>query len=99
MLRFYLRNSKEKPLRVFKRNRRLAIRIAFCIWLVPFLIWIPLHLADPPNGLPNEFNVRNGTGVECVVQLRKGSGVGLLIALPVLYMPAVILVSVKVGQT
>lgn len=33
----------EKPLHRFKRSRRLAVRLIFCVWFVPLLIWVPFY--------------------------------------------------------
>uniref|UniRef100_A0A914W248 G-protein coupled receptors family 1 profile domain-containing protein n=1 Tax=Plectus sambesii TaxID=2011161 RepID=A0A914W248_9BILA len=74
----------EKPLRVFKRSRRIAKRLILGIWLTPLAIWLPVYLATNsstgyrPNG-------------RCYFDWTPRFLV-LLVAVPFLYMPALILI-------
>ena len=77
----------EKPLRVFKRSRRLAKRLIMIIWALPILIWAPIFflILEPGN--------YHGTG--CFMS-RNRAHIIPFIAIPVLYIPAMILIAMFV---
>ncbi|KAH7702793.1 octopamine/tyramine receptor, partial [Aphelenchoides avenae] len=78
----------EKPLRVFKRSRRIAKRLVMCIWVLPLLIWVPVQIALFEWGHTSE----DGS----CLSLRQSASLLPLIAIPVLYVPAITLIAMFV---
>lgn len=75
----------EQPLRVFTRSRRRAKRLMLAIWILPLLIWLPVYFLVAENAnscLPSRAVAKNVFWV----------------AIPVMYVPAAILVSSPLNQ-
>ncbi|KHN88457.1 Histamine H1 receptor [Toxocara canis] len=90
----------EKPLRVFKRNRKMAKRLIIVIWILPIVTWTPIY-----------FVLTNRIHAETFYALSKDS-IGVLqmqtttcythwnnqyvvpvVAVPLLYIPAIVLIA------
>uniref|UniRef100_A0A915EER8 G-protein coupled receptors family 1 profile domain-containing protein n=1 Tax=Ditylenchus dipsaci TaxID=166011 RepID=A0A915EER8_9BILA len=97
----------EKPLRVFKRSRTLAKRLILCIWVLPSLIWISVHflLSEissewqlarylPAVLVPPAASSAHSSN-ECFPS-RQATSLLPLIALPILYAPALTLIAMFV---
>lgn len=78
----------EKPLRVFKRSRKLAKRLILFIWILPIIIWVPLYFFFFEGGKLR--NIKN-----CLMP-RKHSYWIPIIAIPIFYIPAMTLIAMFV---
>uniref|UniRef100_A0A1I7WSH3 G_PROTEIN_RECEP_F1_2 domain-containing protein n=1 Tax=Heterorhabditis bacteriophora TaxID=37862 RepID=A0A1I7WSH3_HETBA len=81
----------EKPLRVFKRSRRLAIKLILCIWISPFVIWIPYYYFVTESRMLGSESMNH----TCTSEYRLPFAVPF-IAAPILYIPAIALVAMFV---
>ncbi|KAI1716209.1 7 transmembrane receptor (rhodopsin family) domain-containing protein [Ditylenchus destructor] len=93
----------EKPLRVFKRSRRLAKRLVLCIWLVPFALWVSIFLfaVDIPEDvkrryLPDFLTKPKVAGEYACFSSRNFSQLLPFLAIPILYLPAITLIAMFV---
>ncbi|VDD92973.1 unnamed protein product [Enterobius vermicularis] len=83
----------EKPLRVFKRSRRIAQRLIIAIWIIPLIIWtgvyyffnLETYAVETANSRPTRVTGR------CYTKWSHNY-VPILIAGPVVYVPVIILV-------
>lgn len=71
---------------MFKRSRRIAKRLVLCIWLLPLVIWVPVQV------ILFEIGGSDKHDGSCL-SLRQNVALLPLIAIPVLYIPAITLVS------
>ena len=76
----------EKPLRVFKRSRRIAKRLILVIWCLPIVIWVPIYY----------FLLDAGNQKKGCLMPRTRAYLIPLVAIPVLYVPAMTLIAMFV---
>uniref|UniRef100_A0A0N5AH14 G_PROTEIN_RECEP_F1_2 domain-containing protein n=1 Tax=Syphacia muris TaxID=451379 RepID=A0A0N5AH14_9BILA len=102
----------EKPLRVLKRSRRIAYRLIIAIWIVPFAIWTVVYYAlnaelfDLSNSSSLSCSHFNDTTSNIIHDRRLKVNrccadwiknyTPVLIAIPVMYIPVIILITIFV---
>ncbi|VDK56025.1 unnamed protein product [Anisakis simplex] len=91
----------EKPLRVFKRNRRIAKRLIFSIWVIPMTAWTTVYFTMTKHVNKNDAMRRLS---ERIVRIQQINSTGYytiwsnkyivpIVAVPLLYIPAITLIA------
>uniref|UniRef100_A0A914DQ59 G-protein coupled receptors family 1 profile domain-containing protein n=1 Tax=Acrobeloides nanus TaxID=290746 RepID=A0A914DQ59_9BILA len=89
----------EKPLRVFKRSRRIAKRLILVIWILPIVIWTPIYFLVMASPINWKFEIvdKNLDNFPQICFMPRHSAKFIpIIAVPLLYIPSFILIAMFV---
>uniref|UniRef100_A0A0M3IEP7 G_PROTEIN_RECEP_F1_2 domain-containing protein n=1 Tax=Ascaris lumbricoides TaxID=6252 RepID=A0A0M3IEP7_ASCLU len=81
----------EKPLRIFKRSRRIAKRLIFVIWILPAITWAPVYFILTNRTGNHIVCTLSEVQTSCCYTVWSRKYVVPIVAVPLLYIPAAIL--------
>ncbi|KAK5981927.1 hypothetical protein GCK32_007270 [Trichostrongylus colubriformis] len=79
----------EKPLHAFKRSHRLALKVIFCVWAAPLLIWPPIYVIVAKH---SRSTTGNGNGIICATGYNSTMLI-FIVSLFVFYIPSILLIA------